>query len=75
MVFNYVFREALRRAYDVLKAADNSGIKFQDFLLFMEEYHPEKGKFSVIWFSSQTEIYILRNGEPQLCLQFGKHLL
>ena len=48
MVFNYVFREALHRAYDVLKAADNSGIKFQDFLLFMEEYHPEKGKFSVI---------------------------
>lgn len=43
-----VFREALRRAYDVLKAADNSGIKFQDFLLFMEEYQPEKGKFNVI---------------------------
>ena len=44
----FVSREAIRRAYDVLKAADNSGIKFQDFLLFMEEYQPEKGNFSVM---------------------------
>ena len=58
MILSSVSREALCRAYDVLKAADNSGIKFQDFLLFMEEYQPEKGNFSVmnkylIWFTDQ----------------------
>ena len=34
MVFNYVFREALHRAYDVLKAADNNGIKFVKIFYF-----------------------------------------
>jgi len=38
-----VFREALCHAYEVLETTDGSGVNFQDFLLFMEEF---KGKFS-----------------------------
>ena len=36
-----VSREALCHAYEALKAADDSGVNFPDFLLFMEEFKPE----------------------------------
>jgi len=36
-----VSREALRHAYEALKAADGNGVHFQDFLLSMEEFKPE----------------------------------
>jgi len=35
------YRAALDHAYETLKATDGSGVNFQDFLLFMEEFKPE----------------------------------
>jgi len=55
-----VSREALCHAYEALKAADDIGVNFQDFLLFMEEFKPEiceKYDF-LIWCISCSQVFV-----------------
>ena len=59
IVFWSVSRNALHDAYNLLKA-DDGGVSFQHFILFMEEYQPERGtyNFSLMRVSFRLECYI-----------------